>query len=344
MTKPDSVDYSFSRPTSPAALYTLGIRLVARYLSNPPNTKNLSALEAQGLLAAGIGILLNWESEAGRPLLGGEAGSADGLVAAAVAESCGAPHGLTIYYSCDRDVDVTNASQMVTVTAYYLAAKVATAGRYRVGVYGEADLIDYLVNAGAVDGEWQTYAWSNGRLSANADLYQYLNTQTLAGAAVDFDRIIHPELLGAWWPDGLTLAGSGLLEGLEVADLVVDDPRGGSWFITAGHRVGLDNPNVVNDLVGAGAKHVSDWDAAQIDAFPTYWQTTPDADHIVAVLTAGLSGILNTLAALAAQLTATPGTSASVDLAGVQQAAQAGAVEAIQSTAFTLALTGKAAA
>jgi hypothetical protein len=37
-------------------------------------------------------------------------------------------------------------------------------------------------------------------LSDNADLYQYLNQQTLGGNAVDFDRIINLAALGAWTP------------------------------------------------------------------------------------------------------------------------------------------------
>jgi hypothetical protein len=66
-----------------------------------------------------------------------------------------------------------------------------------------------LHGVGVVTSEWQTYAWSNGRLSAQADLYQYLNGQQMAGAQVDFDRIIHPDQLGAWWPNGVAPSGGG---------------------------------------------------------------------------------------------------------------------------------------
>lgn len=193
---PDGVDYSWARP-NPAALAQAGIKLVARYLSHD-DSKDISATEAAALHAAGIGVLANWESQPGRPLLGAAAGTQDGTDAAAKAELVGFPHGCCIYYSCDTD---TNQSQWPTIAAYYKAAGAATNGRYTVGVYGEADLIEYLHNAGVVTSEWQTYAWSNGRLSAEADFYQYLNGQTVAGASVDLDRIIHPDLLGAWWPE-----------------------------------------------------------------------------------------------------------------------------------------------
>jgi hypothetical protein len=197
MSKPDGLDYSYGRP-SPATLKAAGIKLVGRYLSHD-STKNLTGPEASALHAAGIGILLNWESVQGRPLGGAATGQPDGHDAAELAESIGAPHGLTIYYSCDTD---TTPGQWPMIADYYAAAGKATAGRYAVGVYGEADLIDYLHRHGVVTSEWQTYAWSNGRLSANADLFQYLNNQTVDGAAVDFDRIIHPDQLGAWWPSG----------------------------------------------------------------------------------------------------------------------------------------------
>lgn len=197
MSKPDALDYSYGRP-DPAQLAAAGIRLVSRYLSHDTG-KNLTAAEARALHAAGIGILLNWESVEGRPLGGAATGGMDGRDAAALCEQIGAPHGLTIYYSCDTD---TTPGQWPIIADYYAAAGKATAGRYQVGVYGEADLIDYLHRQGVVTSEWQTVAWSNGRLSANADLFQYLINQTMAGAAVDFDRIINPDQLGAWWPEG----------------------------------------------------------------------------------------------------------------------------------------------
>lgn len=190
---PDAVDYSWGRP-DPGALARAGVKLVSRYLSHD-SSKNLSAAEANALHAAHIDIVLNWESDAGRPLLGAAAGAADGRDAASLAHSLGVPYGCTIYYSCDRDI---TSGQFDTVAAYYRAAGQATAGRYNVGIYGEADIVDAMHARGVVTSEWQTFAWSGGRQSAEADLYQYLNGQTLAGASVDFDRIIHPDKLGAW--------------------------------------------------------------------------------------------------------------------------------------------------
>lgn len=201
----DGVDFSYGRPSIPA-MVAAGIRLAGRYMSPPPNGKNLTAGEAAQLRAAGIAPLLGWESDAGRPLLGASAGYEDGQAAAAYAESIGAPHGLTIYYACDRD---TGPAQWPAVAAYFQAAGLATLGRYLVGVYGEADVIDYLYDHGAATSCWQTYAWSGGRLSANADVYQYSNNVPFAGANVDLNRIIREDRLGAWWPDGYVPEGGG---------------------------------------------------------------------------------------------------------------------------------------
>lgn len=201
MTRPDAVDYSFGRPTSPAALKAQGIKLVMRYLSPPPNAKNLTKAEAQGLLGAGLGILLGWETNANRALTGRAGGRADGHAAANLAESLGAPRGLTIYYAVDFDTDRNQPNQWAVIAEYFRGVDEET--RYKVGVYGEADILEYLHGLGVVTSEWQTYAWSGGRLSSEADLYQYLNGQHMAGATVDLDRIIHADKLGAWWPGGV---------------------------------------------------------------------------------------------------------------------------------------------
>lgn len=208
MAGPDALDYSFSRPSSPAALRNAGIRLVCRYLSWPGNNKNLTAGEFQGLLAAGIGVLPNWESDAGRALQGAGAGATDGVGAYQCAEAVGIPHGRTIYFSVDTD---TNPSQWPTIAAYLGAARQSMAGRYYVSAYGESTLIDWLSTQGVIPrGGWVTYAWSGGQVSSYAGIYQYLNGQSLAGAAqVDFDRLLHPEWLNACWPPGLDPSGGG---------------------------------------------------------------------------------------------------------------------------------------
>jgi hypothetical protein len=167
------------------------------YLSRDPS-KNITAAKVKAYHAHGIGVLLNWEDQAGAPLQGADKGKSDAAAAVLQARGLGAPHDVCIYFSCDTD---TNPSQYKAINAYYRAAgKVVHAAGFRLGCYGEADLVAHLSAAGITDAEWQTLAWSGGRLDPAADFYQTGINGHLGGAAVDYDRIIHPAQLGAWWP------------------------------------------------------------------------------------------------------------------------------------------------
>lgn len=222
---PDGIDQSWGY-ANPAQAAAAGIKVVSMYLSHDPS-KNVTAAKVKAYHAAGIGVLLNWESEPGRPLLGKAAGKADAtdavaLVAALIKAVGYAPRSkLAIPFSCDRDV---TRLQLPRVRDYYAATKKALGRRYLNGVYGEADVIEDLHRQGLTVMEWQTYAWSGGRLSPEADFYQYLNGQHLAGASVDFNRIVHAEQLGAWWPPGHRLDGgsASLIEGEFTVDKEAD--------------------------------------------------------------------------------------------------------------------------
>lgn len=197
MTSPNAADTA-GRP-DPTALAADGIKLVSRYLAPVPNPKVVTAAEITALHAAGIAVLLNWESSGTRAQGGAANGTQDGAQAAAMAETLGAPHGLTIFYSVDFDA---LPADYPAVKAYFSAVRAATAGRYGVGVYGSGNVIDELKIWGLADAYWQTYAWSGTYLSPNADLYQYHNNATLpgVGVAVDDDEIIDLAALGAWLP------------------------------------------------------------------------------------------------------------------------------------------------
>jgi hypothetical protein len=215
---PDGLDQSWGY-ADPKQAAAAGIKVVSMYLSHDPS-KNVTAAKVKAYHRAGIGVLLNWESDAGRPLLGGSAGRADATEAARQAKQLisevGYPPGdvLCIYFSCDRDV--TAAQIAGPVADYFKAAGpivrkvggwtfkwgVFPRRRFRLGVYGEADVVRHLAAHKITDAEWQTYAWSGGRLDPAADFYQYLNGQRLAGASVDFNHIVHADQLGAWWPPG----------------------------------------------------------------------------------------------------------------------------------------------
>lgn len=211
---PTGLDQSWGFANAIAARKA-GVEVISMYLSWD-TTKNVTPDDVRAYHRVGIGMLLNWESQQGAPLLGAAKGQADAVEAVRQAKALikalgykpAAPRAWRrlwrraykpiIYFSCDRDV---NSAQYSTIDGYYRAAKrVCKASGFGVGVYGEAELVTHLHKVGITDAEWQTFAWSGGVLSPDADFYQFRNGQSLGGAQVDYDKVIHPKELGAWWP------------------------------------------------------------------------------------------------------------------------------------------------
>lgn len=222
----DGIDQSWGF-SNPAQAKAAGVKIVSGYLSHDPS-KNWTVAKIVAYFNVGIAILLNWESDAGRPLLGAAAGRQDALDAVAQVEALKrgvgqSPKGLTIVFSCDRDVSVGDYPQ---IESYYRAVEaVLHPLGYRVGVYGEASLVSHLHSLGLTDTEWQTLAWSNGVISSDADFYQYQINGSLGGASVDYDTIIHINDIGAWWPNGESPSGSGTILEDFMSELSADELR-----------------------------------------------------------------------------------------------------------------------
>src|SRR3954452_1849906 len=96
------VDYAWGRPGIPA-LQRAGVKFVCRYLSHDTSGKNLTKAEATAMRAAGIAVVVVWESTAQRPLAGRIAGVADATEAARQAKDCGLPPDQPIYFAADWD-------------------------------------------------------------------------------------------------------------------------------------------------------------------------------------------------------------------------------------------------
>jgi hypothetical protein len=185
---------------NPKAAKKAGAIVASMYLSWDPS-KNITAAKIRAYFAVGIGCLFNWESLAGAPLKGAAQARIDATEAVrqvrALLAQVGIAHRnrIVIYFSCDVDADPR------AVEAYYrAAAAICHAAGFGIGAYGSARVCHYLAALKITDAEWQTYAWSGGVLDPATDFYQFRNGQTLGGASVDFDRVIHPLQLGAYWP------------------------------------------------------------------------------------------------------------------------------------------------
>lgn len=172
--------------TAPVAakLSDLGYVFACRYLVPAGYSKRLTADEARVLTDAGILILSVFETSAGRAKGGAANGQADGAAAFAAVQEVGMPESGVIYFAIDYEAQ---AGDMDAVAAYLTAAK-SQLGPYGIGVYGSYDVVEAMAARGLCAGYWQTYAWSGGRLSKHANVYQYRNDQQAAGIGVDFDE------------------------------------------------------------------------------------------------------------------------------------------------------------
>lgn len=263
----EGIDYSFSRP-SPQEVKAAGKEFVCRYISgdfrhDDDGQKDLSIQERDALFAAGLAIVLVWETD-GRtgPLAGGAAAPGDAAAAIAEARELGAPPGTGIYFAVDFGASAADAQ---AIRDYAIGVRDACrAAGYRAGIYGglatEQDVAD------VTDLLWQTYAWSSGNWNAGAALRQYANGATVAGASVDLNSAMAadfgqwtiggvqtPESLGGDMSDTLTLDwgayGKGTHDFAAVSGQLRHDWDGGAGEIVLGENNELANVHVI-EVVG----------------------------------------------------------------------------------------------
>jgi len=198
------LDYSFARP-NPDHMVAAGVKAVCRYIAglNPATRgKILFPDERDRLWDAGLGILLNWEQDAGAPLGGGIVGKTHGQIAAQMAADLDYPRDLPIAVSVDVGIAT---SQLAQVADYFYQYK--TQCPWPLTVYGGTFVGDYLVGAGFVEGIWQAAAssWSP-KPSSHVFLRQWVGAknpsveQFLPG--VDDNTVIQP--FPVWFPSDVS--------------------------------------------------------------------------------------------------------------------------------------------
>ncbi|WP_135546969.1 glycoside hydrolase domain-containing protein [Paenibacillus cymbidii] len=174
-----------------AAFRRDGMEFVCRYLV-PSGWKALTPAEAKLIGDAGLQLVSVFETTADRALGGRAAGLADAATALKVAAAVGQPEGSCIYFAVDFDA---TAAQMPSIIAYIAAASEATPA-YTTGVYGSYSVVEAVIQAGACSRGWQTYAWSGGKRSARAQIYQYQNDVDSNGIKIDRNESYGSE---GWW-------------------------------------------------------------------------------------------------------------------------------------------------
>lgn len=167
-----------------SALYSLGYRFAGRYVVPTAGStawKALTLAEAEAIRASGMDILCIFELDAARAGRGEAVGAQDGDLALACARALGIPAGTTLYFAVDY---YPAAAEMPQIEAYLRAAG-ARIAPYTLGVYGCYDVVEYLSARHVCRHYWQCVAWSGGKKSANADLYQATGNVNVAGVLVD---------------------------------------------------------------------------------------------------------------------------------------------------------------
>lgn len=168
------------------------------YLSWDPS-KNWTRALIEECWAAGMWAALNWEGRGDWTEFstGADGGARAGREAGRLAAELGAPTSLTIVVSADYDVQPAHHPAI----AAWLDAFRRESG-HPVGIYGEADLVDVMLDTGHASYGWQTnaYGWSGGRISDKAGLVQIYGNAGM-GAEVDENRLRDAAGI-AWYAHG----------------------------------------------------------------------------------------------------------------------------------------------
>jgi hypothetical protein len=192
-----AIALDYTARIDPAALKAAGASDVLRYLKpDSVPTYAITLTEYRELVAAGIGVTLNWEYDA-RDWLGGAMRGADhARQAAAKARALDYPAGCTIFGSADFDMTRTQWTGAGRAYAQAFATGLQVYG-YRPGVYGPADVLTWCRDEGIMDRFWQagmSTAWSGGRNAttwSGAHLRQR-GHKLVGGQDTDWNEILIP--------------------------------------------------------------------------------------------------------------------------------------------------------
>jgi hypothetical protein len=180
---------------APSSIVSMGYQFVCRYVSGG-NSKDITSSEASALQAAGLDIVLVWETSG---LAGTDVsdpmsqGVTDATAAESEAASVGAPSTRPIYFAVDFDASSSDES---AVNAYFQGVA-SVIGLSRTGVYGGYYIVNELFNSGLVEWGWQTYAWSSGQWDARAQLRQ--TQDDIDNGQLDADQGVAADF-GQWGP------------------------------------------------------------------------------------------------------------------------------------------------
>ena len=179
-------DYSWARPD------VTRYQGVMRYLDADRGTRpDLTGAEVNDLHRQGKPIGLIWQADKGGAGEGKQRGADDAQRANREADKLGAPDTAAIFYTVDADLSPAQ------VAPYFDGVR-GVPGR-PVGIYGSARIVEWAHDVG-IPWRWQTLAWSRGRISKHAHLYQRDHNVDEGSGLLDRNVVYHP--FPAWQPPG----------------------------------------------------------------------------------------------------------------------------------------------
>jgi Domain of unknown function (DUF1906) len=184
------LDYSAGFPGG-ANIKRAGHLGVVRYGGYPDRPKCITRSELADLDDHGLGVAIVHENKADDWRGGLRAGRDGAKRTRDHCNSIGLPVDLPVYMAIDQDV--VRSGEFGIMIDYLWGAAGSLGGPSKVGVYGEADVIDRARGAGVATYFWQTAAWSKGRRALNIDLFQKVGAVTVGGVECDVSEVLSPD-------------------------------------------------------------------------------------------------------------------------------------------------------
>ncbi len=287
MTVGKLLDWSQARPNL-AKVKAAGYSAAYRYVCSDTAErglpgKRLTPTERDQIIAHGLDIGLHGEDEAGAAQKGYSRGLAQGKQWADYAHRIlNAPKGMTIVAAIDYD---TSGVYPTVVRDYLHGVTDGLDGQYRTGVYGSIYVVDAaLAEKTAVHGV-QTNAWSHGKISAWAHVYQHGPSEFPGTDYNDVLRVPHGTWLQTLGGDDMTPEQEAKLDA--VLSAVTTRDADGAYRQIADFRNDNTHPNTVPGI----KKSVSDTSAAVLTAVATLAAKVTDlADAVAQIQTASGGG------------------------------------------------------
>ncbi len=281
------LDWSQARPNL-AKVKAAGYSAAYRYVCSDTAErglpgKRLTPTERDAILHAGLDIGLHGEDEAGAARKGYTRGLAQGKQWADYAHRIlNAPRGMTIVAAIDYD---TSGIYPTVVRDYLHGVTDGLDGQYRTGVYGSIYVVDAaLAEKTAVHGV-QTNAWSHGKVSSWAHVYQHGPSEFPGTDYNDVLRVPHGTWLQTLGGDDMTPEQEAKLDA--VLSAVTTRDADGAYRQIKDFRDDNTHPNTVPGI----KKSVSDTSAAVLTAVATLAAKVTDlADAVAQIQTASGGG------------------------------------------------------